>query len=153
MPYKDPIKDAKYKAQWRDTHRAEINAKALAYYRKNAEEVREQKRRWYQKNKRKQRARSKAWRLAHPGYRKEQHRAEKMKRCGTTLEGWNAALIAQCARCAVCGEIMKNPHGDHDHKTGKFRGLLCEFCNHGLGNFRDSPAFLRAAANYLEAHI
>src|SRR6266852_3281959 len=90
MPYKDPIKDAKYKAQWRDTHRAEINAKALAYYRKNAEEVREQKRRWYQKNKRKQRARSKAWRLAHPGYRKEQHRAEKMKRC------------FNCAMCALC---------------------------------------------------
>lgn len=61
--------------------------------------------------------------------------------------------------CAICGEpnyIYR--HGevttrlflDHNHTTGRFRGLLCHSCNVGLGMFRDSPALLRAACSYLK---
>lgn len=39
---------------------------------------------------------------------------------------------------------------DHDHKTGKIRGLLCNLCNQGLGSFKDNPEVLRKAALYLE---
>jgi hypothetical protein len=39
---------------------------------------------------------------------------------------------------------------DHNHKTGEVRGLLCTFCNTGLGQFRDSPALLKMAVFYLE---
>lgn len=35
---------------------------------------------------------------------------------------------------------------DHDHRTSQVRGFLCPACNFLLGNFRDSPAALRAAA-------
>ena len=39
---------------------------------------------------------------------------------------------------------------DHDHKTNKIRGLLCNSCNRGLGYFRDDIRMVRKAAKYLE---
>jgi len=39
---------------------------------------------------------------------------------------------------------------DHNHETGKFRGMLCNHCNRGLGNFKDNINNLQAAINYLQ---
>ena len=56
--------------------------------------------------------------------------------------------------CAICGTTTWNgrhqrPHIDHDHETGRIRGLLCHSCNLLLGNARDDPSILRAAIRYL----
>ena len=52
--------------------------------------------------------------------------------------------------CAVCGEVLTlKYHIDHDHLTGKIRGLLCRGCNLGLGFFQDSVPKLMAAIQYL----
>jgi Recombination endonuclease VII len=68
-------------------------------------------------------------------------------------------LLEQKGVCANCGnpETRADKNGrisefqvDHNHATGKLRGLLCFACNTGLGQFRDSPDLLRKAANYLE---
>ncbi len=70
---------------------------------------------------------------------------------GLTPEGMRA-LLAQHNVCAICRTIRwgrKGPVIDHDHATGRVRGVLCGNCNQGLGRFRDDPALLRAAVDYL----
>jgi hypothetical protein len=44
-------------------------------------------------------------------------------------------------------------HTDHDHSTGKFRGVLCRDCNWMLGKAKDSSSILRKGAEYLEAQV
>lgn len=53
--------------------------------------------------------------------------------------------------CEVCGSD-DSMSIDHDHVSGKIRGVLCARCNHALGHGRDNPQILRALANYLETH-
>ena len=62
-------------------------------------------------------------------------------------------LAAQDGKCAICGTTStgnrKAFHVDHDHKTGKVRGLLCSNCNTGIGNLRDDIGLLNRAIEYL----
>lgn len=54
-------------------------------------------------------------------------------------------------KCAICfNQFAKTPAVDHCHTTGKVRGLLCRFCNIGLGNFNDDLCRIDAAAAYLK---
>lgn len=72
---------------------------------------------------------------------------------GITLEHYNHLLSKQNGRCALCRTDVPGGRGhfhvDHNHETGKVRGLLCHNCNIGLGNFRDNPELLRRAARYI----
>ena len=65
-------------------------------------------------------------------------------------------LDDQGNRCAICGrhreEFNKELVVDHDHETGKVRGLLCYGCNNGIGTLQDDPDVLRKAIEYLEKH-
>ncbi len=52
--------------------------------------------------------------------------------------------------CDICkGNLSKGYHTDHDHRTGKPRGILCVNCNFALGQLNDSPARAVALAHYL----
>lgn len=74
-----------------------------------------------------------------------------------TLEDYNILVKQQNGLCAICGtvETTSNQFGprslcvDHDHKTGKVRGLLCSQCNHLLGNAKDNIEILQKARVYL----
>jgi hypothetical protein len=52
--------------------------------------------------------------------------------------------------CAICG-IKGSLVVDHNHQTGHTRGMLCVFCNAGLGGFRDRIQYLENAIAYLQA--
>jgi hypothetical protein len=73
------------------------------------------------------------------------------RRYGITAEDADAMLEAQAGLCAIC-QVAPAAHVDHDHVTGSVRELLCFNCNGGLGQFRDNPNVLRAAADYVERH-
>lgn len=79
---------------------------------------------------------------------------------GITLERYEGMLAAQGGVCALCrlpetamrGDTLRVLAVDHCHATGAVRELLCDQCNTALGKFRDDPALMRAAADYVERH-
>lgn len=100
------------------------------------------------------RNRERAHRAAHREryriYKKKSHLREK----GLTYEEWQKMIADQGNRCAICGNLPgpqdKNVlHVDHCHKSGAIRGLLCHFCNTGLGSFKDNEELFFKAVEYL----
>lgn len=78
------------------------------------------------------------------------------RRYGITDDQYQAMVEVQEGLCAICAQPPTPVKGrtlrlhiDHDHDTGEVRGLLCGLCNQGLGQFKDDPARLVAAADYL----
>lgn len=77
-----------------------------------------------------------------------------MRTYNITLEDYEELKSQQNNRCAICGGKGKGKREildvDHDHKTGKVRGLLCGKCNSGLGMLQNNLGILKAAVMYLE---
>lgn len=69
---------------------------------------------------------------------------------GISLEQRDSILASQGGHCAICEQPIFRPQIDHDHMTGKIRGILCPLCNKGLGLFKDSLASLKNAIRYLD---
>ncbi len=97
------------------------------------------------------------WKLKNPEKYKLVLRKHRLKKYyGLTAAEVEDLYQRQEGRCCICREarVLRTKAGlyvDHDHATGKVRGLLCANCNAGLGHFRDNPTLLRNAALYLEA--
>ena len=72
-------------------------------------------------------------------------------RYGPTPEQYDEMFAAQNGQCLLCGKKAKLIV-DHDHETGRVRGLLCHPCNTELGAFGDDAEVLRRAADYLEVN-
>jgi hypothetical protein len=73
------------------------------------------------------------------------------RRYGITAAEAEHMLRQQGGLCDICRAVPA-AHVDHDHATGKVRALLCFNCNGGLGQFRDDPDVLAAAADYVRFH-
>jgi hypothetical protein len=101
----------------------------------------------------------------------------RLKKHGLTIENYEAMLAAQNGCCAICKSTdpglgrngkqgakrkLKNAwpsirlhptiiiwNIDHDHVTGKVRGLICRSCNIAIGAAKDNPELLIAMAKYL----
>lgn len=79
--------------------------------------------------------------------------AKRCARRGITPEELVDRYERQEGCCAICntGITLTDSAIDHNHQTDEFRGILCKQCNRALGMFKDSPAVLRNALEYLEA--
>jgi DNA-directed RNA polymerase subunit RPC12/RpoP len=72
-------------------------------------------------------------------------------RYGIRLEQYEAMVVAQDGRCAICGSALEQLHVDHDHETGEIRGLLCSNCNVAISQLGDDVETMESAIAYLEA--
>ncbi len=142
MPHKDP-----------EARRAYLRS----YNAANQDRLRSLHRQWQENNREKlseYRKRHHAKRLEDDleSVRREQRQAWLMRQYGLTIGDHESLVAAHDNRCAICkvqADDGKPLHIDHDHKTGRVRGLLCGHCNRGIGLFRDNPAVLRRAIEYL----
>jgi hypothetical protein len=69
---------------------------------------------------------------------------------GITFDQYQEMIEKQNGCCAVCDKKTDKLEIDHDHKTGRLRGLLCHWCNKALGFLRDDLAVAQKALSYLE---
>jgi len=95
----------------------------------------------------------KAWDLADPERTKGKYLRESY---GISFKEYTDMLETQNHKCAICGKdetrFLKKLVVDHCHESGEVRQLLCNFCNHGLGNFKDDPEVMLNAIKYLLHH-
>lgn len=136
MPYKDPEQARLNQARYRERNRAAINTRRRNREPGKAEITRAQNRARY-------------W--ADPAKHRDQFLR---RRYGLSQEQYNAILADQGGKCAICETEDfhgpgKKPHVDHNHVTGKVRGLLCIHCNILIGMARDSAAYFDVAKAYL----
>ena len=109
------------------------------HYRENKDDYKTKHAEWYQANKHL--------------HKENTTVAARKRRFGITEEQFKNRLHNQNWQCEICScDINQSACVDHDHATGKVRGLLCRTCNAGLGLFKDLKQNLINAANYLEKH-
>lgn len=88
-----------------------------------------------------------------PEFRMKQREYRYRNNFGIDTATYERMAQEQDRLCAICGKddrtLKQRLAVDHCHQRGKVRGLLCNQCNLALGAFRDSPALLEAAKQYL----
>lgn len=86
-------------------------------------------------------------------YAKRDRQSRMLREYGLTEDQYQALLDSQSSRCAICRGALTSPHVDHDHSTGRVRGILCFTCNTALGKFHDSVEVLESAIEYLMGNV
>jgi len=137
--------------EWREKHPEENKILLKEWKSKHRVEQSNYERERRRANKDKINKRTKELRKMHP----EKFRNLFLKsEYGITLDDYNIMYNMQHERCAICGIHQSNAPKrfivDHDHGTGKVRGLLCYRCNTALGCVHDRVDILRKAIIFLE---
>lgn len=93
------------------------------------------------------------WNARFPDKRRAGDRRRNLKKFGLTVEEYSLMEEAQCGKCAICGVPSEGKAlaVDHNHETGKVRGLLCGPCNMALGQLEPSNR-LSVAVQYLKRY-
>lgn len=160
--------ETRWKKQNRDRHLRAIQAWHKKQRETNPKYVADQKARskaWYEKNKNDPEFRKKRSEASLRYFKTEKGRLSKRNarlrsEYGISLADYDALLEKQGGVCAICKRPQRNIRQinnhliaqlsvDHNHATGKNRGLLCSDCNLALGGFQESPKILQSALEYL----
>ena len=128
------LEDSNFYIQKSGRHKGKLSSwcksccskKSSERYKNNKEECNRAHREWVQKNKDKV-----AFTKAKSAY-------------GISKEEYDSLI----RKCQICGS-EENLVIDHSHQSGRIRGMLCSNCNKGLGFFKDNPALLQRASDYV----
>ena len=180
MAYKDSEKEKAHKKAYYKTHREEFLAKAKIYYVAHREERkahmraynktynathREKKKICNAAHQEERKAYMKVWGATHQEerkiYEKIRHAARRKevkfyglkKRYGLSVIAFETMLNGQGGKCAICGTTewgRWGPNVDHDHITGRVRGLICFKCNIALGYLEYLKKYVERVKNYLK---
>ena len=120
--------------KWYFRNKAKLAVKKALYYRENIEKEKLNQKKWRENNKEHLLKYQKQWNLQF--------------HYGLSVQQFNEMVKNQKGKCAICYQ-RKKLCVDHDHKTGKVRGLLCHGCNTYLGVF-DNKKLFKNMIKYME---
>lgn len=124
------------------TSKEQNSSYARAYYFRNKETIKEKQRAYYLRNKDRILKRTSSY--------------ARRRKYNLSSEDISFKLEQQNNQCLICDTKLNlsgpNTHVDHDHSSGKVRGILCKMCNNGLGHFKDDCDLLNRAIQYLRQY-
>jgi hypothetical protein len=128
--------------------------RAKIYYQNYKLKIRQKRNEYRKKNRETENRKRREYSKRFPDKIKNQHLKADF---GISLDAYNKLCLSQDNCCGICGchqnMLVKKLAVDHDHNTGRVRGVLCSTCNLALGLLGDSKdaveKFLRQTAGYL----
>jgi hypothetical protein len=84
------------------------------------------------------------------GYMHRQKELVLKRRYHLTLDMYEDMVLSQGDSCAICKDGTSKLNVDHNHTTGKVRGLLCHSCNLAIGLLKDDVQITLNAAEYIK---
>ena len=151
-----PEKQREHHRKYREKNLEKVRASDKRWRENNPEKSKENARRWRKNNPERAILSGRSWGREHPEELKmackEATHRYRLKVRGLTIIDYNEMLSNQRGVCAICGRTNKSGQRlsvDHNHRTGKNRGLLCGRCNTAIGLFDENTGYLTAAISYL----
>lgn len=140
------------KQHYEDNHEKKLENQER-YREKNRREIRERANKCYEEHPEKAKGYCKKYYKNNSEKVKQAVRKRKLKhRYNLSPEDWLVMWEGQDGKCVICGKNFtrsSDANVDHNHKTGKTRGLLCGGCNRGIGHFNDNSEIMMKAIEYL----
>ena len=148
---------------YQNKHKNQHNETSKMYRKRNKEKIKEYDKKYRETHKEELKERRRKYHLKNKIERNKAIRNWTLIRdFGITEKDYQTFFKNQNGVCAICGTKesdlgnngkIKKLAVDHDHKTGKVRGLLCGRCNLMLGRLKDSINLLNCAIKYLQRNV
>jgi len=128
---------------------------AKRHYEKHKDAILERNKKWREDNKEKLASIDKNWRSLPVNILKTRE-GRILKTYNISLEELSEMIDSQRGCCKICGKSLIDPDSnrnydiDHNHETGKVRGLLCTKCNTALGLMFEDIKALEAMITYIK---